>query len=162
MQTKYSIPKQITIKSLEANAKSNISATYYLLLKKFVRLGGFSIADARSKNFEKTIFKEKRKLLLKPKEEVEQDLSQTFKPKLNKIKLQTRHIGENFLDFQRQSKPGRSTQRMNLQRLNNETAGLSSLQYDQTFSTIKPMLSPVLSSDRSINLQPEELYSNAY
>lgn len=41
-------------KSLEANRHNNLTTTYYLLLKKFLKEGGVSAADFSGKYFDKT------------------------------------------------------------------------------------------------------------
>lgn len=43
-------------KCLEANKHNHITATYYLLLKKFMKDGGESIVDPRSPNYDVNAF----------------------------------------------------------------------------------------------------------
>lgn len=40
---------------LEANRHNNLTTTYYLALKKFIKEGGDSVCDFSSKNFDKSL-----------------------------------------------------------------------------------------------------------
>lgn len=54
-------------KCIEANKKNQITSTYYLLLKKFIKQGGESVADARKPSYDPKVFLQRvpnlRKLL---------------------------------------------------------------------------------------------------
>ena len=43
-------------KCIEANKKNQVTACYYLLLKKHIQAGGESIADARKPDYDPTVF----------------------------------------------------------------------------------------------------------
>lgn len=57
MEIKFKISTDYAIKCIEANKHNYVTATYYLLLKKHIRNGGASIADARMTNYDHSIFK---------------------------------------------------------------------------------------------------------
>ena len=43
-------------KCIEANKKNQITSTYYLLLKKHIKQGGESVADARKASYDPKVF----------------------------------------------------------------------------------------------------------
>lgn len=51
--SKYNYDIELAEKSLEANRHNNLTTTYYLILKKFLREGGISKADFSAKEFDK-------------------------------------------------------------------------------------------------------------
>lgn len=48
------------MKCIQAYRHNNVTATYYLLLKKHLRNGGSSLADARQANFDVQAFRLKQ------------------------------------------------------------------------------------------------------
>ena len=57
MESSFNITTDYAIKCIEANKHNYVTATYYLLLKKHIRNGGASIADARMINYDRSVFK---------------------------------------------------------------------------------------------------------
>ena len=52
----YKIDIEYARKCIEANKHNYITATYYLLLKKHIKGGGESIANAKSPNYDPNVF----------------------------------------------------------------------------------------------------------
>ena len=59
----YKINEDYARKCLEANKHNNITSTYYLLLKKIVKSGEFSIADVKSAKYDPSLFTKKAQRL---------------------------------------------------------------------------------------------------
>ena len=57
IESGFNISTDYAIKCIEANKHNYVTATYYLLLKKHIRNGGASIADARMTNYDRSVFK---------------------------------------------------------------------------------------------------------
>lgn len=51
MQTEFKIDSDYARRSLQANKHNNATASYYMLLKEFIKKGGVSVADVRSPNY---------------------------------------------------------------------------------------------------------------
>jgi 5'-AMP-activated protein kinase catalytic alpha subunit len=56
LEISQKIKPDYTIKCLEANNHNSVTASYFLLLKQHLKSGGTSVADARIKTYDKTIF----------------------------------------------------------------------------------------------------------
>jgi len=76
----YKIDIEYARKCIEANKHNYITATYYLLLKKHIKGGGESIANAKSPNYDPNVFMKRipncKNLLAKFNQETEKNKGQ--------------------------------------------------------------------------------------
>jgi len=101
LENEFKIKPSHAIQSLEANHHNSVTATYFLVLKQHLRLGGISIADARLKSYNKDLFTGlKKELNLKKTQDSTSGKNQAkVKRMINQNK--TRSLAENLTNFER-------------------------------------------------------------